>query len=62
MPILPEIGKVPDQDFVILEIKNNNVEEGIECFNHWLSIQDGGDKNDEDNIRNSQLILKVFER
>ena len=63
MPILPETGKVPDHDFAILEIKNNNVEEGIECFNHWLSIQDGeGNKNDEDNIRNIQLILKVFEK
>ena len=60
IPILPEIGKVHDQDFAILEIKNNNVEEGIECFSHWLSIKDGN--SDEDNSRNIQLSLTTFER
>ena len=63
MPILPETRKSLDHDFAILEIKNNNVEEGIECFSHWLSMQDGGEnKSDEDNSRNIQLILKVFEK
>lgn len=62
MPILPGTCKSFDHDFAILEIKNNNVEEGIECFSHWLSIQDGGNKSDEDNTRNIQLILKVFEK
>ena len=63
MPILPETRKSLGHDFAILEIKNNNVEEGIECFSHWLSMQDGGEnKSDEDNSRNIQLILKVFEK
>ena len=62
MPILPETRKSLDHDFAILEIKNNNVEEGIECFTHWLSIHDGGNKSDEDDRRNIQLILKVFEK
>jgi hypothetical protein len=62
MPILPETRKSLGHDFAILEIKNNNVEEGIECFSHWLSIQDEVNKSDEDNTRNIQLILKVFEK
>ena len=62
MPISPETRKSLDHDFAILEIKNNNVEEGIECFSHWLSIQDGENKSDENNSRNIQLILKVFEK
>ena len=45
-------------DFTILEIKNNNVEEGIECFSHWSSIED---RNCEVK-RNNQLTLTVFER
>jgi hypothetical protein len=45
-------------DFTILEIKNNNVEEGIECFSHWLSIEDGNCEGK----RNNQLTLTVFER
>ena len=60
MPILPETRKSLDHDFAILEIKNNNVEEGIECFSQWLSIKDGNC--DEDNSRNIQLILTAFER
>jgi hypothetical protein len=59
MPILPETNSRVNDDFVIFEIKNNNVEEGIECFSHWLSIKDGNC--DEDN-RNIQLTLTTFER
>ena len=58
MPILPKIGNRVNVDFTIFEIKNNNVEEGIECFSHWLSIKDGN--SDEDN-RNIQLSLTTFE-
>jgi len=59
MPILPETDNRVHDDLAIFEIKNNNVEEGIECFSHWLSIKDGNC--DEDN-RNSQLTLITFER
>jgi hypothetical protein len=58
MPILSKFDNRAKVDFTILEIKNNNVEEGIECFSHWLSIEDG---NSEDK-KNVQLILKVFEK
>ena len=61
MPLLPDTYNRVNNGFAIFEIKNNNVEEGMECFNHWLSIQDGGINSDEDN-RNIQLILKVFEK
>ena len=60
MPILPETDNRVNDDFAIFEIKNNNVEEGIECFSQWLSIKDGNC--DEDNSRNIQLILTAFER
>jgi hypothetical protein len=43
----------------ILEIKNNNLEEGMECFSQWLSIEEG---NGEDNNKNVQLTLIVFEK
>jgi len=59
MPILPKTDNRVHDDLAIFEIKNNNVEEGIECFSHWLSIKDGNC--DEDN-RNSQLTLITFER
>jgi hypothetical protein len=63
MPIFPEFGKnLDNDDFTKIEIVNNNLEEGMECFNHWLSIQDGGNKSDEDDSRKIQLILKVFEK
>ncbi len=66
MPILLETGKsLKDDDFTKVEIVNNNSEEGMECFNHWLSIQDGGynnNNNDHDNKINIQSILKVFEK
>ena len=58
MQILSKFDTRAKVDFTILEIKNNNVEEGIECFSHWLSIEDG---NSEDE-KNVQLILKVFEK
>ena len=58
MPILPEINNRVNDDFVIFEIKNNNVEEGIECFSHWSSIEDGNCEVK----RNNQLTLTVFER
>jgi hypothetical protein len=59
MPILPETYNRVNHNFAIFEIKNNNVEEGIECFSRWLSIKDGNC--DEDN-RNIQLTLTTFER
>ena len=60
MPILPESDNRVNVDFVLFEIKNNNVEEGIECFSHWLSIKDGN--SDEDNSKNIQLSITTFER
>ena len=37
MPLLPELSKdLENDDFTRVEIVNNNVEEGIECFSHWL--------------------------
>ena len=64
MPILPVTDKGLDDDFIRVIIINNNLEEGIECFNHWLSTQDEGynNSNDEDSKINIQLILKVFEK
>jgi hypothetical protein len=65
MPILPVTDKgFDDDDFIRVIIVNNNLEEGIECFNHWLSTQDEGynNSNDEDSKINIQLILKVFEK
>ncbi len=63
MPIFHVTGKnLDNDDFTKIEIVNNNLEEGMECFNHWLSIQDGENKNDEDDSRKIQLILKVFEK
>jgi hypothetical protein len=59
MPVSPKAGNRVKVDFTILEIKNNNAEEGIECFSHWLSIEDG---NSEDSNKNVQLTLTVFER
>ena len=59
MPILPETNNRIDDNFAVFEIKNNNAEEGIECFSHWLSIKDG---NCDEDDRNSQLTLTTFER
>ena len=61
MSKLPEIGKNIYNYFAICAIKNNNVEEGIECFNHWLSTQEEGDTSIEEN-RMIQLTLKAFEK
>ena len=61
MPILPETHNRVNDDFALFEIKNNNVEEGIECFSQWLSIKDGN-CDEEDNSRNIQLSLTRFER
>jgi hypothetical protein len=58
MPILSKFDNRAKVDFTILEIKNNNVEEGIECFSHWCSIEDGNCEVK----RNNQLTLTVFER
>ena len=58
MPILSKFDTRAKVDFTILEIKNNNVEEGIECFSHWLSIEDGNCEVK----RNNQLTLTLFER
>ena len=60
MQIFPETDNRVNNDFVLCEIKNNNVEEGIECFSHWLSIKDGN--YDENNSKNIQLSLTTFER
>jgi hypothetical protein len=41
-----------------LEIRNNILEEGRECFTHWLSAEDGnGERNNY-----IQLSLKIFEK
>ena len=58
MSILPETNNSLNDEFAISEIKNNNVEEGIECFSHWSSIEDGNCEVK----RNNQLTLTIFER
>lgn len=58
MSILPENNNSLNDEFGISEIKNNNVEEGIECFTHWLSIRDGN--YGEDNRRNIHLTLTTI--
>ena len=55
----PETNNSIDDVSDLFEIKNNNVEEGIECFTHWLSVKDGNC--DEDN-RNMQLTLIASEK
>jgi hypothetical protein len=41
-----------------LEIRNNILEEGRECFTHWLPAEDGnGERNNY-----IQLSLKIFEK
>lgn len=45
---------------IIITIKNNNLEEGIECFSNWLSIDE--QTNGEEDKKNVQLILKVFDK
>jgi len=57
MPILPKTKRVYESS--IFEIKNNNLEEGIECFSQWFSIEEG---NGEDSNKNVQLTLIVFEK
>ena len=62
MSLLSELSKdLENDDFIRVEIVNNNVEEGIECFSHWLSIQDEN-CDDEDNSKNIQLTLTAFEK
>jgi hypothetical protein len=34
----PELNNNNDN---IIEVKNNILEEGIECFTHWLSAEEG---------------------
>ncbi|MGB9168760.1 MAG: hypothetical protein WCB31_07535 [Nitrososphaeraceae archaeon] len=58
MPVLPETNNSFNDEFTISEIKNNNVEEGIECFTHWLSIREGNCS--EDNRRNIHLTLTTI--
>lgn len=58
--LLPETNNSINDDFAIFEIKNNNVEEGIECFTQWLSVKDGNC--DEDNRRNMRLTLIASEK
>jgi len=60
MPVLSETNNSVNNEFPISEIKNNNVEEGIECFTHWLSVKDGNC--DEDNRRSMQLIFIASEK
>ena len=44
--------------FSTLEIRNNILEEGRECFTHWLSAEEGnGERNNY-----IQLSLKIFEK
>ena len=57
MPIVSKTKSVYNSG--IFEIKNNNLEEGIECFSQWLSIEEG---NSEDSNKNVQLTLIVFEK
>jgi hypothetical protein len=57
MPIISKTKSVYTSG--ILEIKNNNLEEGMEYFSQWLSIEEG---NGEDNNKNVQLTLIVFEK
>jgi len=61
MPILPETDNRVNDDLVLCEIKNNNVEKGIECFSQWLSIEEGNSEDDNNN-NNVQLTLVVFEK
>jgi hypothetical protein len=51
----PELNNNNDN---IIEVKNNILEEGIECFTHWLSAEEGNSE------KNSyiQLTLKIFEK
>ena len=58
MPVLHQTPKSLEDGFAIFEIKNNNIEEGIECFSHWLSIKEGNYVEDD---RNVQLTLIAFE-
>ena len=58
--VLPEINNSLNDDLALFEIKNNSLEEGIECFTQWLSIRDGNC--DEENRRNMQLTLIAFEK
>ncbi len=60
MSVLPETNNSINDDFALFEIKNNNVEEGIECFTHWLSVKDGNC--DEEGRRNMQLSLTTSEK
>ncbi len=51
-------SKPNNNDNNIIEVKNNILEEGIECFTHWLSAEEGNSE------KNSyiQLTLKIFEK
>jgi len=60
MLLLPETNNSVNDDFALFEIKNNNLEEGMECFTHWLSVKEGNC--DEENRRNMQLTLITFEK
>ena len=42
----------------LFKIKNDNLEEGIEYFSNWLSIEEWN----EENKKNLHLILKVWDR
>jgi hypothetical protein len=53
----PKVSNRVKVDFTIQEIKNNNVEEGIECFTHWSYIEDGNCEVK----KNNQLRLTIFE-
>ena len=57
MPIVPKTKSVYNSS--IFKIRNNNLEEGIECFSQWLSIEEG---NGEDSNKNVQLTLIVSEK
>jgi hypothetical protein len=51
-------SKPNNNDNNIIEVKYNILEEGIECFTHWLSAEEGNSE------KNSyiQLTLKIFEK
>jgi hypothetical protein len=51
----PELNNNNDN---IIEVKNNILEEGIECFTHWLSAEEGNSE------KNSyiQLTLKYLKK
>ena len=51
----PELNNNNDN---IIEVRNNILEEGIECCTHWLSAEEGNSE------KNSyiQLTLKIFEK